>query len=133
MSISSTVVTCLRNLNEFIEEIQSPDKEESEGLQVRSWQDELGRLRMWAANIGAHQSNQSSLDYRLRDSSHIRQQISNLLNRILERLRDARRVILEGEDGDVESLGGSLPEVEDCTTEIQQFLESLKTDIDCLF
>jgi hypothetical protein len=39
-------------------------------VSVRKWEDELGRLRVWAANIGAHQSGQSSLDYRLRDASH---------------------------------------------------------------
>ena len=32
-----------------------------EGLFIGDWEDELGRLRVWAANIGAHQTNQSSL------------------------------------------------------------------------
>ncbi|KAJ0417767.1 hypothetical protein BJY00DRAFT_315559 [Aspergillus carlsbadensis] len=52
---------------------------------IHKWTDELGRLRVWAANIGAHQNGQSSLDYRLRDASHIRQQTVEVL-RGLERL-----------------------------------------------
>jgi uncharacterized Zn-finger protein len=61
----------------------------SEGLEIYSsqvplsaWNDELGRLRVWAANVGAHQMGQSSLDYRLRDASHIKQHILSLLNEL---------------------------------------------------
>lgn len=105
------------------------------GLYVSAWQDELGRLRVWAANIGAHQTGQSSLDYRLRDSSHIRQQIIKLLDELLKRLRDAQDVIREGEDGDedVESLEGSDSENDDPQTEIQQLRGSIATIINCLF
>jgi uncharacterized Zn-finger protein len=59
----------------------------SDGLDVHTsqvplpaWSDELGRLRVWATNVGAHQEGQSSLDYRLRDASHIRQQIFSLFD-----------------------------------------------------
>lgn len=133
VSISSSIVACLRTFNDFIEAIQDPDEEGAEGLYAPDWQDELGRLRMWAANIGAHQTGQSSLDYRLRDSSHIRQQIVKLLDEILGRIHDVRNVINEGEDEDVESLGGSSSENEGSETEIQQLRRSVATIIDCLF
>ena len=132
-SISSSIVTCLKAFNEFIEDIQDPDEDEPEGLHVQTWQDELGRLRIWAANIGAHQTGQSSLDFRLRDSSHIRQQIIKLLDELLQRLQDVRHVIAEGEDEDVESLGGSSSGDEEPQTEIQQLLRSIATIINCLF
>jgi uncharacterized Zn-finger protein len=47
---------------------------------LSAWSDELGRLHVWAANVGAHQKGQSSLDYRLRDASHIKQQILRLFD-----------------------------------------------------
>jgi len=133
ISISSSIVACLKAFNEFIEEIQDSNKEEPEGLQVQTWQDELGRLRIWAANIGAHQTGQSSLDFRLRDSSHIRQQIIKLLDELPQRLRNVRDVIAEGEYEDVESLGGSSSEDEESHTEIQQIRKSVATIINCLF
>ncbi len=133
ISISSSIIACLKAFNGFIEEIQDPDKDEPEGVQVQTWQDELGRLRIWAANIGAHQTGQSSLEFRLRDSSHIRQQIIKLLDELPQRLQNVRDVIAEGEDEDVESLGGSSSEDEESQTEIQQIRKSVATIINCLF
>lgn len=133
VSISSSIIACLKAFNDIIEEIQDPDKEKPEGIQVHLWQDELGRLRIWAANIGAHQTGQSSLDFRLRDSSHIRQQIVKLLDELPQRLQDVRYVIAEGEDEDVESLGGSSSEDEGSQGEIQQIRKSVATIINCLF
>ena len=54
----------------------------------QEWRDEPGRLRVGAVNIGAHRTQQSSLDYRLRDALHIRIQIVRLLNHIQEPLTD---------------------------------------------
>ena len=132
-SISSSIVACLRAFNEFIEEIKDPDKEKPEGLYVQTWKDELGRLRIWAANIGAHQTGQSSLDFRLRDSSRIRQQMIKLLDEVLQRLQDVRDVILEGQDEDVESLDESSSENDVPQSELQQLRGSVATLINCLF
>lgn len=74
---------------------------------------------MWSANIGAHQTGQSSLDFRLRDSSHIRKQIIRLLDELPLRLKDVKDVIAAGEDDDVESLEDSASEYEAPLTEIQ--------------
>lgn len=133
-TISSSIIACLRYFNAFIEEIQQySGHEKPEGLHVQTWKDELGRLRMWAANIGAHKTGQSSLDFRLRDSSHIRQQIMKLLAELPERLQDVRYGIEEGEDDEVESLEDSSSDNEATQTEIQQQRENVATIIDCLF
>ena len=117
----------------FIRAIQELDKERPEELSISSWEDELGRLRMWAGNIGAHQSGQSSLDFRLRDSSHIRQQIVNLLDQIPQRLQDTLVAITVGEAEDIESLNESDSEGDAPVSETQSLQESLATIIDCLF
>ncbi|KAK3345889.1 hypothetical protein B0T25DRAFT_462035 [Lasiosphaeria hispida] len=54
--------------------------------------DELARLKVWAGNIGAHRSGRSSLDYRLRDASHLRDQVVRLLEDISESLQDANSI-----------------------------------------
>ena len=127
-SISWSIVSCLKVFNRFVQEIHDQDDE-------MRWQDELGRLRIWASNIGAHQTNQSSLDYRLRDSSHIRQQIIKLLDGVVQTLRDARDAISRGdnEEEDVESLEGSSSEDEEPQSEVRQLQQSVVTLINCLF
>lgn len=42
--------------------------------------DEFSRFKVWSGNIGAHQHGRSSLDYRLRDASHLTTQVKNLLS-----------------------------------------------------
>ena len=85
-SISSLLVECLSLFNAQVarDELVAHDAEVPQSL----WLDELGRLRVWAANIGAHQIGQSSLDYRLRDASHIKDQIIRLLERLQRLLVD---------------------------------------------
>ena len=93
--------------DDFVEFIQDPAKEKAEKMQVQTW-----RLRMWAENISAHQSGQSSLDFRPRDSSHIQHRTITLLEDLPQRLQDVKEVISEGEDENLESLGGSDSECE---------------------
>lgn len=131
-SISSSIIACLKSFNEFIEEIRNLKEASVRGLVVSAWEDELGRLRMWAANIGAHQTGQSSLDFRLRDASHVREQIVKLLQGLLRRLQDARDVLAEDESDDQEVAADFVDE-DDPKTEIQELRESLATVINCLF
>lgn len=105
--IASSVVATLRSFNEFIEEIKAPNVQQVEGLSQREWEDQLSRLRVWAANIDAHHTNQSSLDYRLRDASHIRNRIVELLESLLRRLDDAGDVLTEHVDGNQEVISDS--------------------------
>ena len=51
-------------------------------------QDEFGRFRIWSGNIGAHRIGRASLDYRLRDASHIRQRVEFLLQDLVETIQD---------------------------------------------
>ena len=132
-SISSSIVACLMSFNEFIENIRQHQRGNVGGLVAGAWEDELGRLRMWAANIGAHQTGQSSLDFRLRDASHIREQIVKLLQGLLRRLQDARDVLAEDEESDDEEAADELMDEEDPKTEIQELQESVATTINCLF
>ena len=132
--ISTSIIACLKSFNDFIDEIRHLQDREVRGLDRSAWEDELGRLRMWAANIGAHQTGQSSLDFRLRDASHVREQIIKLLQGLLRRLRDARDVLADGRESDHEDDTEDEDEdEEDQKTEIQELQESLTTNVNCLF
>ena len=93
------------------------------------WEDELGRLRVWAANIGAHQVGPSSLDYRLRDASHIKAQVNRLLEGLARKSRHLEEVLDEDPD--------ELDEEEDLehggVTEMQQIYKALTENINLLF
>ncbi|KAI4231420.1 MAG: hypothetical protein L6R40_007742 [Gallowayella cf. fulva] len=108
-------------------------EDKPEGLAISDWEDERGRLRMWAANIGAHQTGQFSLDFRLRDSSLLQQQVMRLLENLARQLDEARIVLTEGEDSDLEELEGSASGDEGPQSEFQQLQSVVASLIGCLF
>lgn len=94
-SISDLTRNCISQLNDLISSdtlIQHQNE-----VPLPAWKDELGRLRLWAGNIGAHQTGQSSLEYRLRDASHITSQTIKILGAI-ERLITELQATLRGKD-----------------------------------
>ncbi|KAK5243109.1 hypothetical protein LTR40_012578, partial [Exophiala xenobiotica] len=101
-TISSLLIDCLRTFNDLISRQDLADCKTE--VTISLWKDELGRLRIWASNIGAHQSGQSSLDYRLKDASHITVQAVKLLQRLRRTLKDLEEVLTEvdsdKDDGD---------------------------------
>lgn len=135
-SISSSVVASLKAFNALIEKLNSTDPEDlPEALPIGQWEDELGRLRMWAANIGAHRTGQSSLDFRLRDASHIRNQILKLLKYVEASIGSAQELLSERPDSDEETFldddsddGGEAP-----GSILMELLASLAAIIKSLF
>ena len=90
--ISAELIQCLKLFKNIKEKIDEPGYSHGDVLSSSTWTDELGRVRIWAANIGAHQTGQSSLDFRLRHASHINDQILSLLTDLLEVRIDGRGV-----------------------------------------
>ncbi|KAL6914674.1 hypothetical protein FSST1_012434 [Fusarium sambucinum] len=58
--------------------------------------EEEARFKIWCGNIAAHSSGRRSLQYRLRDASHLQKQVKSLLNELSELLIDAF-LIMSGE------------------------------------
>ena len=134
-AISLSTTACLSTFKKFIEDIRQiygSNELITKGLVVGAWEDELGRLRIWVANTGAHRTGCSSLDFRLRDASHIRGQIMKLLESLRRKLQDTRAALAEEENDDVEVID-ELVDPEDAKTEAQELQEGLVTIIDCLF
>ncbi|KAJ5858792.1 hypothetical protein N7534_004069 [Penicillium rubens] len=128
--ISSVVVQCLKDLGRLVSEDLSSFASE---VPPALWKDELGRLRVWAANIGAHQTGQSSLDHRLRDASHIKEQTLRVLQRLQRTTEDINDVLHHSpEDDDFSDLSEDEDD-DDHQTEIQSVYHALNDTINNLY
>ena len=127
VTISSILVKCLGHLKRLLSSgsLAPYDSEVRQDL----WQDELGRLRVWASNIGAHQTGQLSLDFRLRDASHIKDQTVKLLQGLQRTLNNLDEVLADPapDEGEIDS------EDDEDGTELQQIYKGLVDNITCLF
>ena len=134
-SIPALFNSCSNALKSICSRLERSNTSNTESLQLSRWQDELGRLRLWAANIGAHQTKQSSLEFRLKDSSHIRGQVTNLLLDLGQTFQEVEHVL--------DSLGNGHPcqtEADDSSDddydtgeEMTQLHSNIVTAINCLF
>ncbi|KAJ6084997.1 hypothetical protein N7499_004626 [Penicillium canescens] len=129
VEVSALVRSCLTKFTSLVSSAALSDHAEEVSLQ--SWKDEMGRLRIWSANIGAHQRGQSSLDFRLRDASHIRSQTINLLQGLEDLLNDLKEVLEE--DSDDEASENVETPSDDDTTEIQQLHKDIVETIHHLY
>ncbi|KAK0667758.1 hypothetical protein QBC41DRAFT_323143 [Cercophora samala] len=154
-SISEHVFTSLQGFQSLLASIEGSSQiddtgrmgDRLPGLSCQTVQNELARLKVWAGNIGAHRSDRTSLDYRLRDASNIRNQVVMLLVDLSESLNDAMS-IYKGEripwdqeepsdqdsddhdDNDALMAGLARPEG---FTELSQISSDITETISCLF
>lgn len=80
-------LACQRHFGELGNTLDSTngDKFQNE-LSSAEIEDELGRFRLWASNIGALSAGKASLDYRLRDAEYLFQNVKSLLQNLKESL-----------------------------------------------
>lgn len=92
------------------------------------------RLKIWSANIGAHESGTSYLEYKLRDASNIRRNVLELLHDLGQLLEDYT-AISKGEVTPWDKLpddGDEVVEDEAPETELQQITHHCKDIVDNL-
>jgi hypothetical protein len=139
--ISELVRICLAQFADLIYVGDAFLKRQTD-IPLRAWKDERSRLSLWAGNIGAHQTGQSSLEYRLRDASHIRNQIILLLEAIKKVFEDLGQIAtthdqkwgLDDDDDEIQALCEELDlDVHTEETETQQLYNSLVENISQLF
>ena len=134
-SIPALFNSCLNAFKTICSRIERDTTANIELVQVVRWQDELGRLRLWAANIGAHRTGQSSLEFRLKDSSHIRQQVTNLLldlGRMFQEVEEVLDSLSNGQDSHME-IDDTSDDDYDTGEELTQLYSNIVTVISCLF
>lgn len=105
--------------------------------------DEFDRFRIWAGNIAAHLKGRRSLEYRLRDSEHLKREAHSLLLALQDSTQDALSIIegirkpwdeLSDSDSDSDS-DVDFPDDESgqADSELKQIFSSIKTTVTCLF
>lgn len=129
--ISHAVISCLKGLGNSISE-KSALAESQSDVPLALWQDELGRFRVWASNIGAHQAGQSSLDYRLRDASDVKKQVLQLLKRLQRLIEDLRDADDTADVGTEEEFSES-EEDEEHQSEVRSIYYAMRDTINNLF
>ncbi|KAI1110321.1 hypothetical protein F5Y14DRAFT_455157 [Nemania sp. NC0429] len=117
----------------------------------RQIRDEYTRFKIWCGNVGAHHVGTSSLDYQLRDSSHIHDHIIRLLQDLKSVLEDTVAILSgkkvpwdqlssdeDSEDGENEDNSdghenkASGSQKDDADTELGQLTLEVTDVIDCL-
>ena len=131
MQLNELLLSCLRSYGELLNLVNAPRYKYKDEVLAASWIDELGRLRIWAGNVGAHQTGSSSLEFRLRDSSHIRDEVTHLLTDLGRLLAEAQEYIsVEDHGSDTSSTDSS---DEESMTELQALFGEVVTIIQCLY
>ncbi|KAI0541363.1 hypothetical protein GGR58DRAFT_17324 [Xylaria digitata] len=93
-----------------VETREEPGESQLTWLQTIS--DQLSKFKLWAGNIGAHRTGRSSLDYRLRDSSHLQIQVMRLLDDLITSLNEVHS-ILSGETIPWDQDSGEVDDLDD--------------------
>lgn len=79
-SIADRTHTCLESFNALIHALETRSIGHGDELSLLAVEDQIGRFRLWAGNLGALQEGRSSLDYRLRDAKFIAENVRRLLD-----------------------------------------------------
>jgi len=85
-------ITTFEQATECIDNLaleQDSDSDEAKALALQLIQDQIGRFRVWAANMGAHHkaASRMSLDYKLKEASHIHNTVVKLLTQLNNSLK----------------------------------------------
>jgi hypothetical protein len=94
-SIASHVQDCLNGFHDACNNLSKAKPNIRSKLLPGTIQESLGRFRLWVGNIGAHRRGRSSLDYKLREASHIRDRVLELLQSLKSVLQEALEIITE--------------------------------------
>ncbi|KAJ5195696.1 hypothetical protein N7449_006175 [Penicillium cf. viridicatum] len=97
-STSSLIALCIRDFHTLLDSI--PDEQNEIRLKI---QDDMGMLRVWVGNFGAHRkhTDRLSLDHRLREAPDLHREVQNHIRDITEAIQGAISFF----SGSEESLG----------------------------
>lgn len=133
ISIATSFRQCLESFEKLVANLEESHLAFTQGTPFSMWEDELGRLKVWAGNIGAHLEGQASLDFRLRDASHIRQNIADLIQDLQQTIRDIRDSLTDPEQPGHDVAPESSANDREPESELQQLHREVVNIIGCLF
>jgi hypothetical protein len=91
-SISTSVTGCLQLFQQLLS-LEDSATDQSQRSIFTSLTEEKTRFKIWSGNIGAHKTGRSSLEFRLRDASHIKKQVLRLLEDLSTLVKDAAAIV----------------------------------------
>lgn len=85
-AISFQCNVCSRSFDQLRDIVRITPADSSSGNYITKplVHDETGRFRVWLGNVGAHRIGRVSLEYRLRDATHMRESVLDLLKDLEE-------------------------------------------------
>jgi hypothetical protein len=125
-SIATHVQNCLEGFHNTCSTLAKAEPPIRNKIPSGVIHDALGRFRLWVGNIGAHRKGKASLDYKLREASHIRVRVLELLQSLEYVLREALEIIT-GERVPWEDLSDSDSDASEDDSE--QFEDELPTEL----
>ncbi|KAH7323008.1 hypothetical protein B0I35DRAFT_192058 [Stachybotrys elegans] len=140
-NIASKVSQCLQDFGAIPKALEAEDMATpvaQDSKPARKLRDEFAKFKVWAGNMGAHRTGMASLDYRLRDASHVKGQVFRLLEDLHANLEEMVSLREEAagpktaaQERDVGE--GMEPDSEvDIEAEIQDIHVDIADVIDCL-
>jgi hypothetical protein len=81
---------CLKAFGRAQQALSAAPQDLSGLIRKEALADEVGRFRVWSANIGALQKGHSSLDYRLRESPLVHENILKLLRELFDCVQEGQ-------------------------------------------
>ncbi|KAF2465074.1 uncharacterized protein BDR25DRAFT_295895 [Lindgomyces ingoldianus] len=85
--------SCFRLLQELSSTLPDAKADYQVAMSPAAVQNELERFKLWSGNLGAMESNRSSLYFRLRDSTVMQTNVTNLLRKLEKIIRDCLEII----------------------------------------
>jgi hypothetical protein len=127
-SIATHVQKCLEGFHNACDGFTKADASIRSKVPPGTIHDALGRFRLWVGNIGAHRRGRASLDYKLREASHIRDRVIELLQNLETVLQEALEII-SGDRVSWEDLSDSDSDSDSTENESQRSEEELSTEL----
>ena len=84
VSIASQYSGCKDSFNKLLQHLETSNDQAI----AQRLSDQFGRFKVWAGNTGAHRTGRVSLDNRLREASHIRTPLTELLEELNKDLEE---------------------------------------------
>ncbi|USP75796.1 MACRO domain containing protein [Curvularia clavata] len=92
-SLRLATASNVRAFQNLITALSTGDRKWTHAIEKEALEDEIGRFRVWAGNLGALQKGHSSLDYRLRDSPVSSTNTLKLLQELETNVNEAHAVV----------------------------------------
>jgi len=89
-TIAKNTSGCFEAFDLALRSLSAADSNLSSKISYSALEDQLGRLRVWAGNLGCFAGGHASLDFRLRDVSSVRENIVKILEDLRDCLRESK-------------------------------------------